>query len=67
MAMLQVPRAENSRVVPCPGLLDDAGAVRDGCRACGRCDDLIRDMMADIVIGVGRRQTEAGAITIREE
>ena len=65
--MLQVPTTEHGRVTPCPGLLDDAGAVRDGCRACGRCDDLIRDMMADVVIGAGRRQAETGAITIREE
>ena len=62
--LLQVPTTEHGRVTPCPGLLDDAGAVRDGCRACGRCNDLIRDM---IVIGAGRRQTETGAITIREE
>jgi hypothetical protein len=65
--MLQVPTTDHGRVTPYPGLLDDAGAVRDVCQACGRCDDLIRDMMADIVIGAGRRQTETGAITTREE
>ena len=65
--MLQVPTTEHGRAARCPGLLDDAGAIRDGCRTCGRCDDLIRDMMADIVIGAGRRQTETGAITTREE
>ena len=65
--MLQVPTTEYGRAAPCRGLLDDAGAIRDGCRTCGRCDDLIRDMMADIVIGAGRRQTETGAITTREE
>ena len=65
--MLQVPTTNHGRVTPCLGLLDDAGAVRDVCRACGKCDDLIRDMMADIVIGAGRRQTETGAITTREE
>jgi len=65
--MLQVRTTDHGRVTPCPGLLDDAGAVRDVCRACGRCDDLIRDMMADIVMGAGRRQAETGAITTREE
>jgi hypothetical protein len=65
--MLQVPTTDHSRVTPCPRLLDDAGAVRDVCRACGRCDELIRDMMADIVMGAGRRHTETGAITTREE
>lgn len=34
--------------LPCPGLLDDAGAVRDVCRVCGKCDDIIRDMLRDI-------------------
>ena len=34
--------------LPCPGLVDAAGTVRDTCRACGKCDDIIRDMLRGV-------------------
>ena len=47
--MLQANQAGKGRTAPCPGLVDDAGIVRDACRVCGKCDDLIGDLMRDMV------------------
>ncbi len=47
--MLQVIGMEARRPAPpCAGLLDETGAVRDACRDCGKCDDIIRDMLRGI-------------------
>jgi hypothetical protein len=55
--MLQANATRNGPA-PCPGVVDQAGAVRDGCRVCGKCDDLIRVMMQDIVAAPGGRKQE---------
>ena len=48
--MLQVITAKLAKQAapPCPGLLDEAGVVRDDCRVCGKCDDIIEDMLRGI-------------------
>lgn len=47
-AMLHTMDADGRKpAAPCPGLLDEAGVVRDACRVCGKCDDLIARLMQD--------------------
>jgi hypothetical protein len=60
--MLQTIGVEGvARAAPCPGLLDDVGAIRDTCLACGRCDDVIRDMMRGIAVPSVNKQPDAPA------
>ena len=53
---------DQKRAIPCLGLVDTAGDIRNACRVCGKCDDLIRDMMRDIVaVSILGKQTMATA------
>jgi hypothetical protein len=57
--MLQSTSVEGpTQAPPCPGLIDDAGVVRDACRVCGKCDDIIRGLTRDIAASSAKQPFE---------